>query len=71
MIDYYILGGVLDKIKMIIVIEKLDDTEILIDSDNRLTNEVSLKNVMILISFVIKDADKFYPQLFLEEALIA
>ena len=64
MIDYYILGGVLDQIKMIIVIEKLDDTEILIDSDNRFTDEVSLKNVMILISFVIKDADKFFHNYF-------
>ena len=64
MIDY-ILDEVLDKTKMIIFIEKLDDSKILIDTDGRLSDEVSLKNVVISISCVIKDPDKFYPKLFL------
>ena len=64
MVDY-IVDEVLDKIKMMVFIEKLDDTKILIDTDDRLSDEVSLKNVVISISCVIKDTDKFYPQLFL------
>ena len=64
MVDY-IVDEVLDKIKMMVFVEKLDDTKILIDTDDRLSDEVSLKNVVISISCVIKDTDKFYPQLFL------
>ena len=59
------LDGVLDKIKMIIGIAKFDDTKILIDANYKLAHEVTLKNV-ILISFIIKDNDKFYPLLFLK-----
>ena len=36
-ICFYILGGVLDKIKEIISIEKFDDTKILINADDELS----------------------------------
>ena len=52
------LDKVLDKIKEIIGIEKFDDTKILID---KLPNEITLKNVVILIACVIKDDSKLYP----------
>ena len=63
---YYILDKVLEKIKDILGIEKYDETKILIDTGNKLPD--TLKNVVILMTCVIKDG-KFYPQLFLEEAL--
>ena len=51
-------------------IEKFDDTKIKIDTNNELTDDITLKNVAILMASVIKDDDKFYPKLFLEEALL-
>ena len=69
MIDYYMLDGVLDKVKMIIGIEKLDDAKILIITDNKFAYEVALKNIVILILCVSKDGDKFYLQRFSEESL--
>ena len=59
MTDDYMLNGVLNKIKTIIGIEKIDDTKILIDTYNKLAYEFTLK----------KDVDKFYLQKFLEETL--
>ena len=56
---------------MIIGIEKVDDTKMLIDTDHKLADEVTLKNIVILISCVIKEFDNFYPQMFLEGALVA
>ena len=50
-------------------IEKLDDTKILIDTDDKLSDDITLKNDVILMACVVKDGDKFYQQLFLEEAL--
>ena len=43
MIDGCMLHKVLDNIKEIIGIEKLDDTEILIDTDDKLLNDITLK----------------------------
>ena len=71
MIDNYMLDGALGKIKMIIDNEKFDNAKILIETDDKLAGEVALKNVVILILFIIKDRDKFYSYLFLEEALVA
>ena len=48
-IDDYILDKVLDKIKWIISTEKFDDTKILIEVDDKLLDDISLKNVVILI----------------------
>ena len=61
MTEDYMLDKVLDKIKMIIGIEKFGDTKILIDTDDKLDNKVPLTNVMVLISCVIKNDGKFHP----------
>ena len=68
-LDINILDKVLVKIKIKIGIGKFDDTKKLIDTDNKLADKITLKNIVILISCVIKDDDNFYPNLFLEEAL--
>ena len=41
MTDHYQLQKVLDEIKMIVGIEKIDDSEILYNTDNKLANEVT------------------------------
>ena len=41
----------------------------LINTDNKLPDDITLKKFVILMKCVIKDGDKFYLQLFLEEAL--
>ena len=68
-LDINILDKVLVKIKIKIGIGKFDDTKKLIDTDNKLADKITLKNIVILISCVIKDDDNFYPKLFLEEVL--
>ena len=67
-VDNYTLDKVLDKIKRI-GIEKDEDTKILICTYYKLSDDITLKNTVILMTYVIKDDDNFYPQLFLEEAL--
>ena len=69
MVNDYMLNKVLDKIKETIDIVKFDDTKILIDTDDKLPDYITFKNVVILITYVIKDDAKFYTQIFLEEAL--
>ena len=64
------LDKVLDKTKEIIGIKKFVDTKILIDTDDKLQDDITLKNALILIRGVMRDDDKFYPQLFLEGALL-
>ena len=64
MTDYYILDEVVDKIKMIIGIEKFDFAETLTNTGDKSFVEVTLKNVVLLISCVIKDEGKLYPQIF-------
>ena len=61
------LDKILAKIKKIIGIERFDDTKILIEIDDKLPGDVTLKNVVILITCVIKDEDKVHPKLYLEE----
>ena len=46
MLDDYTLDKVLDKTKKI-DIEKLDDTKILIDTDHKLLDDITLKNAVI------------------------
>ena len=65
----YMLDKVLDKIKERIGIVKLVDTNILFDMDDKLPDYITLKNVVILITCIIKDDGTFYPQIFWEEAL--
>ena len=69
MVDDYLLDKVLEKLKEILHIEKFDNTKILIDTDNKLPVDITLKNIMILMTSVIKNGGKFYPQLFSEETL--
>ena len=58
------LVKILDKVKVIMDIEKFDDTKILTDID------ITLKNVVMLIKSIVKDGDKLFPKLFLEESLV-
>ena len=58
------IDKLLDKIKEIIDIEKFDDTQILIDNDDKLAGDITLKSAVILMASVMKDDDKFYPQIF-------
>ena len=60
------------KIKKTIGIEKIGYTKILIETDDKLADDrYYFKNVVILITSVIKADDKFHSQVFLEEALVA
>ena len=61
---------VLDKIKEIIGIEQFDNTTILIETNDKLPYDITLKNVAILLICIIKDENKFYSQLLLQEALL-
>ena len=61
MTDDYMLHNALDKIKEIGDIGKSDDTKILIDADNKLPDDITLKNVLIIIICAIKEDDQFYP----------
>ena len=69
MIDGYMLNKVLGNPKEIIGIKRFDDSKILIDTDEKLPDDISLKNVVILMTCVIKDDSKCYPQIFFKEAL--
>ena len=60
MVDDYTLYKVLDKFK-ILSIEKFDDTLTLIDTDDKLPDDIILKDAVILMTCVIKYGDKFYP----------
>ena len=71
MVPYYMLEKVLDKIKEIIDIKKLDGTKILLKTDDKLPDYITLINFVTLIMCVIKDGNNFHPQVFLEEPLIA
>ena len=53
MVADFMLDKVFDKIKEIIDIKKLDDTKFLIDTDDKLLNNITWKNDMILIRYAI------------------
>ena len=61
MVPCYMLEKVLDKIKEIIDIKKLDDTKILLKTDDKLPDYITLINFMTLIMCVIKDGSNFHP----------
>ena len=61
------LDKVLHNIKEIVGTEKFQDTIILIDTDDKPPHDVTLKNVVILMTYVIKDGEKLYEQLFLAD----
>ena len=46
MLNDFMLDEVLEKIRMIISTEKFDETKILIGADNKLPDDVTLKNVV-------------------------
>ena len=69
-VDDYMLDEILDKFKQIIAIKKIDDTMIFIDTNDKFQDDISFKNVVILITCDIKDDGKFYLQIFFEEALL-
>ena len=50
MVDDYMLHKLLDNIKEMIGIGKFDDTNILIDMDDKLPDDITLKNVVILMT---------------------
>lgn len=45
MTDDYVVGNVLDKIEEIIGIEKIEDTQLLINTENKLSNETNFKKL--------------------------
>ena len=53
MVNDNILDKVFDKIKRIVGIGKFDDTKILINTDDKLPNNITLNNVVVLITCVI------------------
>ena len=64
------LDKVLDKIKETIGIIKFYVNKILIDTDDKLPEYITLSNVVMLMAWgVVEDDSKFYPQIFLEEPL--
>ena len=65
MVDDYMLDIVLDKIKKII-----GTTKSLIDTDDKLPDDITFKNVTRLITCVLKDNGKFYLHIFLDKALL-
>ena len=50
MVDDYMLYKKLERIKKTIGMEKFDDAKILIDTDDKLPNNITLKNVVILMN---------------------
>ena len=71
MVGDYMLLKEINKIKMIVDIERFDYTKILTEEVDKLLDDVIFKSVALLFTCVIKDDYKFYPQILLEEALVA
>ena len=53
MVDDYMLDKVLERIK-----------GVLADANDKLSDDITFKNVVILMAYVIKDDGKFSPQIF-------
>ena len=70
MVGGYMLDNVLDKTNEIIGIEKFDTTNISVDTDYKSSDNATLKNIVMSMTWVIKDDNKIYPRLFLEETSI-
>ena len=70
MVDDYIRDKELDKVKETKDVEKFDYATVLIDTDDNLPDDITFKNVGILITCNMKDDNKFYPQILLQEALL-
>ena len=57
---FFVLGGVVDKIKEIIGIEKFDDTKILINADDELSVKKSFDINDMLLKMAINFIHSFY-----------
>ena len=68
MVHDYTVDKTLDKIKRI-RIEKRDNIKAFIDTDDKLIANVTSKTAVKIMTCVVKYCNKYYPQLFLEEAL--
>lgn len=65
-----VLDKLLDRIRKIIYISKFDFNKIKVDADDKLPNDIiENENMMVLITQIIKDDGKCYPQMFLQETL--
>ena len=69
-IDGYVLDNILGNIKEMVGIEKFDDSKIMTVTDDKLQDDITLKNAVTFMACIIKDNSRFYPQLFLEKALL-
>ena len=69
MVEDYMLDKVLDKLKQIIGIKNLTVLKYFMDTNEELQDGITLKNILILITFVTKDDNKFYQQPILQKAL--
>ena len=43
----------------------------LFHTDDKLADEVTLKNVVISIAYIINDVDEFYTEIYLEDILLS
>ena len=59
MIDHYMVNK---KIEETISIQKIDNTKFSVDTDNQISDDTT---VAILVTCVVKNIGKFYPQIFL------
>ena len=64
MVDDYMLDKVLVKIKEIIDTKEFDNAKILSDKNDKLQDDVTLRNVVMLLTCFIGDDGKFYTQIF-------
>ena len=63
-----ILYKISDKVLKIIAFEKFGNIKFLIETDDKLPDDITLKNVVILVASIINDGDKCYSQISSEEA---
>ena len=43
----------------------------MVETDNKLPDNIIFKNIVILIMCLTKDGDKLFPQIYLEETLVS
>ena len=60
----------MEKKNAITGIEKFDDTKNLIEMVDKFLNDINLRNDVMLMTCVIENSGKFYPQMLLEQALL-
>ena len=59
MVEDYIQHRALSRIKVIVSTLEFDNTEILVDTDDKLPDNIMHKNVLILMTCIIKDDGNF------------